>query len=285
MDIISYFMRKAILLLPLLVTCAPSENNKPNIPEPQPVEYAFSNTPSWSDEFNYEGLPDPSKWSYDVGSPHNGWGNNELQYYTEARKENVHVSGGTLKITARKEKMEGLDYTSARLVSKGKGDFLYGRFEVRAKAASGRGTWPAVWMLPTDWTYGDWPNSGEIDILEHVGYDPDVVHISVHTKDYHHSIGTQKTATKKIENVTTEFQLYRIDWTPDYINGYVNDARIFSFSNEKRDFKAWPFDKKFHWLINLAIGGDWGGQQGIDDQAFPAQFEVDYVRVYDLVQP
>ena len=140
-------------------------------------------------------------------------------------------------------------------------------------------------MLPTDRAYGDWPNSGEIDILEHVGYDPDVVHISVHTKDYHHSIGTQKTATRKIENVTTDFQLYRIDWTPDYINGYVNDVRIFSFSNEKRGFSAWPFDKKFHWLINLAVGGNWGGQQGIDDEAFPALFEVDYVRVYDLVQP
>ena len=118
-----------------------------------------------------------------------------------------------------------------------------------------------------------------------MGYDPDVVHISVHTKDYHHSIGTQKTATRKIENVTTDFQLYRIDWTPDYINGYVNDVRIFSFSNEKRGFSAWPFDKKFHWLINLAVGGNWGGQQGIDDEAFPALFEVDYVRVYDLVQP
>ncbi len=277
--------QKAIFLLPLFITCAPAENNKPNIPDPQPVEYSFSQTPVWSDEFNYEGLPDPSKWSYDVGSPNNGWGNNELQYYTEARKENVDVSGGTLKITARKEKMESREYTSARLVSKGKGDFLYGRFEVRAKAPAGRGTWPAVWMLPTDWAYGGWPSSGEIDILEHVGFDPDVVHISVHTKDYHHSIGTQKTATKKIENVTTEFQLYRVDWTPDYIRGYINDVRIFSFANEKRGFAAWPFDKKFHWLINLAIGGNWGGQQGIDDQAFPARFEVDYVRVYDLVQP
>lgn len=285
MNILTYFMKKALLLVPLFINCAPTENNKPNIPEPQPAEYTFSKTPSWADEFNYEGLPDPSKWSYDTGSPYNGWGNNELQYYTDARKENVTVSGGTLKITARKEKMEGLEYTSTRLVSRGKGDFLYGRFEVRAKAASGRGTWPAVWMLPTDRAYGDWPNSGEIDILEHVGYDPDVVHISVHTKDYHHSIGTQKTATRKFENVMTDFQLYRIDWTPDYINGYVNDVRIFSFPNEKRGFTAWPFDKKFHWLINLAVGGNWGGQQGIDDEAFPALFEVDYVRVYDLIQP
>ena len=120
MNIMTYFMKKALLLVPLFINCAPTENNKPNIPEPQPLEYTFSKTPSWADEFNYEGLPDPSKWGYDTGSPYNGWGNNELQYYTEARKENVNVSGGTLKITARKEKMEGLEYTSTRLVSRGK---------------------------------------------------------------------------------------------------------------------------------------------------------------------
>lgn len=277
MNTIRNFTKTAFLILPLLVTCGPAKNTGPE-------DYTFSIDPTWADEFNYEGLPDAKKWGYDVGSPNNGWGNNELQYYTEAEPQNVNVSGGTLKITAQKENKEGLNYTSTRLVSKGKGDFLYGRFEVRAKAPAGRGTWPAVWMLPTDWAYGGWPSSGEIDILEHVGYDPDVVHISVHTKDYHHSIGTQKTATRKIENVTTDFQVYRIDWTPDYISGYVNDVRIFHFTNENRGFAAWPFDKKFHWLINLAVGGNWGGQKGIDDTAFPAVFEVDYVRVYDLVR-
>ncbi len=286
MDIIkNEVVRKVVFLFPLFVMCSSVDDRKPNIPAPTTQEYSFSSKPSWADEFDYEGLPDASKWGYDVGSPNNGWGNNELQYYTDGRKENVTVSGGLLRITARKEDFGEKNYTSTRLVSKGKGDFLYGRFEVRAKVPKGKGTWPAAWMLPSDWVYGGWPNSGEIDILEHVGYDQDVVHISVHTKDYHHSIGTQKTAVKKIQNATTEFHLYRIDWTPDYIKGYVDDQLIFTFNNEKRGFAAWPFDQKFHWLVNLAVGGDWGGQQGIDDTAFPAQMEVDYVRVYDLIEP
>lgn len=278
--------KKSLFLIPIFITCTQSEdNNKPNISVPQPKEYTFSSTPSWADEFDYNGLPDPNKWSYDVGSPNNGWGNNELQYYTEARKENVQVSDGLLKITAIKEPFEGKEFTSTRLVSRGKGDFTYGRFEVKAKVPSVKGTWPAAWMLPTDWAYGGWPSSGEIDILEHVGYDMDVVHISVHTKSYHHSIGTQKTATRKIANASTEFHLYRVDWTPDYVKGYVDDILIFTFNNDRKGFEEWPFDKKFHWLLNLAVGGDWGGQKGIDEQAFPATFEVDYIRVYNMIEP
>jgi len=246
--------------------------------------YTFSSSPTWADEFNYTGLPDTTKWSYDVGSMHNGWGNNELQYYTKAAPKNVYVKDGKLKITALKEKKEALEYTSTRLISKTKGDFVYGRFEARAIVPKGRGTWPAIWMLPTDRKYGSWPNSGEIDILEHVGYDMDVVHISVHTKSYHHSIQTQKTATKKIQAASEQFHLYRIDWTPEYIKGFVDDVEIFHFDNEKKSYQEWPFDQKFHWLINLAVGGFWGGLKGIDDTAFPATFEVDYVRVYDLLQ-
>jgi beta-glucanase (GH16 family) len=180
--------------------------------------------------------------------------------------------------------MGGKNFTSTRLVSRGKGDFLYGRFEVRAKVPVGRGTWPAVWMLPTDWAYGGWPASGEIDILEHVGFDPNVVHISVHTQAYHHSIGTQKTATRTLPEAQTAFQVYRVDWTPQDIQGFVNGTQIFQFKNEAKGFAVWPFDKKFHWLINLAVGGNWGGQQGIDETAFPATFEVDYVRVYPLIE-
>ncbi|SEK37005.1 Glycosyl hydrolases family 16 [Parapedobacter koreensis] len=277
----------SFLLFPLLLFACSKEVRKPNIPAPEPPqakEYTFENTPSWSDEFDYEGLPDGSKWGYDIGSENNGWGNNELQYYTEKRLENVRVGDGVLTITAIKEDYEGLDYTSARLVSRGKADFLYGRFEVKAKVPPGIGTWPAVWMLPTDWAYGGWPASGEIDILEHVGYDQDVVHISVHTEAYNHAIGTQKTSTKRIENATTDFHRYRIDWTPNYIRGYVDDLQIFSFSNEGTGFRAWPFDKKFHWLVNIAVGGNWGGQQGVDDSAFPASMEVDYVRVYNMIE-
>lgn len=276
-----------LFLIPLLLLACGKESRKPNIqtPEPpQPKEYTFASTPSWADEFDYDGIPDETKWGYDVGSQNGGWGNNELQYYTEKRMENARVANGVLTITARKEDFEGLGHTSARLVSRGKADFLYGRFEVRAKVPPGRGTWPAVWMLPTDWEYGGWPASGEIDILEHVGHDQDVVHISVHTQAYHHSIGTQKTSTRKIGNATTDFHLYRVDWTPAYIRGYVDNVQIFNFANEGTGFRVWPFDKKFHWLINIAVGGDWGGQQGVDEGAFPASMEVDYVRVYNMVE-
>ena len=276
-----------VMLIPLFLLACGKESRKPNIPTPEPPkpkEYTFATTPSWADEFDYEGLPDESKWGYDVGTGSNGWGNNELQYYTEKRLDNARVADGVLTITAIREDYEGTDYTSARLVSRGKADFLYGRFEVSAKVPPGRGTWPAVWMLPTDWAYGGWPASGEIDILEHVGYDQDVVHISVHTQAYHHSIGTQKTATKKIANATTDFHRYRVDWTPAYIRGYVDDVQIFNFANEGTGFQVWPFDKKFHWLINVAVGGNWGGQQGVDEEAFPASMEVDYVRVYPMIE-
>jgi len=276
----------SFLLLPLLLVACGKESRTPNIPNPKPPqqkEYTFATTPVWADEFDYEGLPDEDKWGYDVGSGGNGWGNNELQFYTEKRIENIRVGDGLLTITAINEEHEGLAYTSARLVSRGKADFLYGRFEVRAKVPQGVGTWPAVWMLPTDWKYGGWPASGEIDILEHVGYDQDVVHISVHTEAYNHVIGTQKTSTKKIENATTDFHRYRVDWTPAYIRGYVDDVQIFNFQNEGKGYKVWPFDQQFHWLINLAVGGNWGGQKGVDKTAFPARMEVDYVRVYPLV--
>lgn len=268
-----------------IASCEES-SNAPNIPmpeEPEPKVYRFANQPSWSDEFDYEGLPDPAIWGYDVGSENNGWGNNELQYYTEADIKNAEVKDGVLTVRALKEEKNGLAYSSARLVSRGKADFLYGRFEVRAKVASGRGTWSAVWMLPTEWKYGNWPSSGEIDILEHVGYDQDVVHISVHTKAYHHSINTEKSSSRKISEASDAFHLYRVDWTPDYIKGFVDNTEIFHFANEGRGFEVWPFDQKFHWLINLAIGGDWGGQQGVDDDAFPAVMEIDYVRVFDLI--
>lgn len=187
--------------------------------------------------------------------------------------------------TARKEEQAGHDYTSARLVSKGKGDFLYGRVEVRAKLPSGRGTWPAIWMLPTDWAYGGWPHSGEIDIMEQVGFDPDVIHFSAHTGAYYHLIGTQKTATKRIADATSAFHRYRVDWTPDMIRGYIDDVPMFAFANEHNGPEVWPFDKRFHLILNVAVGGFWGGQKGIDDAIFPASMQVDYVRVYRMADP
>lgn len=239
----------------------------------------------WSDEFDYTGLPDPAKWSYDVGG--HGWGNKELQNYTERRKENARVENGVLIVEARRDGGEKNPYTSARLVTKGKGDWTYGRFEVRAKLPAGRGTWPAIWMLPTRRSYGTgyWPDNGEIDIMEHVGYEPNVVHGSAHTKAYHHSIGTQKSGKIRVDTALTGFNVYAVEWTPQEIRWYVNDREYFKFSNErltdrKADHRQWPFDKPFHLLVNLAVGGTWGGAHGVDESIWPQRMEVDYVRVY-----
>lgn len=239
----------------------------------------------WADEFDYTGLPDSSKWGYDVGG--HGWGNNELQNYTDRRKENARVENGVLIIEARRDGDDKQKYTSARLVTKGKGDWTYGRFEVRAKLPSGRGTWPAIWMLATQRNYGEgyWPDNGEIDIMEHVGFDPDVIHASAHTKAYHHSINTQKTGKIKVESARSGFNVYVVEWTPEEIRWYVNDRQYFKFDNERRsdpaaNYKQWPFDKPFHLLLNLAVGGNWGGAQGVDESIWPQRMEVDYVRVY-----
>ncbi len=243
--------------------------------------YTFETTPFWQDEFDYTGRPDPAKWTHQQGG--HGWGNNELQYYTD-RIENAYVRDGVLTIAARKEAHKGSGYTSARLNSIGEGNFQYGRFEIRAKLPAGKGTWPALWMLPTEKTYGDWPKSGEIDIMEHVGFDPERVHITMHTEAYNHRIGTQRGASKLVEGATSGFHLYRVDWTPDWIRGYIDDQLVLEFPNEGKGPQGWPFDHRFHLLMNIAVGGDWGGKEGVDEGAFPAAMWVDYVRVYRLMQ-
>ena len=242
--------------------------------------WTFEANPSWSDEFNYTGLPDATKWDYDIGG--SGWGNNELQYYTNTIN-NAKVADGKLTITARKETMGGREYTSARMVTRKKADFLYGRFEIKAKLPAGKGTWPAIWMLPTDYVYGGWPKSGEIDIMEHVGYELNKVHISTHTEAYNFKINTQKTATRMVETATTDFHVYRVDWTPYAVRGYIDNQFLFQHVNEGKGHATWPFDQKFHLLLNIAFGGDWGGAQGIDPGVLPVNMEVDYVRVFKMI--
>ncbi|MEO9967267.1 MAG: family 16 glycosylhydrolase [Reichenbachiella sp.] len=239
----------------------------------------------WSDEFNYTGLPDSEKWSYDVGDgcPNVcGWGNNELEYYTEDRLENARVEDGNLIITAIKESVGGKGYTSARLVTRDKGDWTYGRIEIRADLPTGKGTWPAIWMLPTDWSYGGWPDSGEIDIMEHVGFEADMIYGTVHTKAYNHTLGTQRGGEVVISDCEDNFHTYIIEWSRDKIDWYVDDEKYFTFSKEAGSEK-WPFDQRFHLLINIAIGGNWGGIQGVAKDIFPQEMKVDYVRVYQLV--
>ncbi len=252
----------------------------------KPLDYRSITTPGgewelvWNDEFDYSGLPDPAKWSYDTEGNASGWGNNEAQHYTVADSANAYVDEGVLTITARIDSMGGKRYTSARLITKGKGDWLYGRFEIRAQLPTGLGTWPAIWMLSTDWAYGGWPASGEIDIMENVGYDPDTIVGSAHTQSYNHVKGTHKNAKIYCPDSYRTFHVYALEWEKEEYRLYVDDTHFFTFKNEGTGPDEWPFDKPFHLLLNLAVGGNWGGQKGIDDALFPHHFRIDYVRVY-----
>jgi beta-glucanase (GH16 family) len=262
-------------LIALSFLIASCENEKKEIAAPKGYELV------WHDEFDYEGLSDSAKWSYDTEGNDHGWGNNELQFYTEKDNENAFADGDYLHIVAKKEQKGGKDYTSARLITKNKGDWKYGRFEIKAKVPEGRGIWPAIWMLPTDWEYGGWPASGEIDIMEHVGYNPDSVFASAHTEAYNHVKGTNKTeGIAPGKKIYDSFNEYVLEWDEDEYRVYFNDKHYFTFENEDKTYEEWPFDKRFHLLLNVAVGGNWGGQKGVDDTIFPQEMVVDYVRVF-----
>lgn len=235
----------------------------------------------WSDEFNYKGLPDSSKWGYDVGG--NGWGNNELQFYTQKDLSNASVSNGVLKITARKQVKENRQYTSARLITKDKAEFTYGKIEIRAKLPAGRGTWPAIWMLGKNIHTISWPACGEIDIMEHVGFNKDSVFNSIHTTSYNHITGTQKTKGTYISEPYTRFHTYAIEWTPEEIVFLLDGKVCYKVMNEHLSSKEWPFNKPQFLILNVAVGGDWGGEKGIDENVFPATLEIDYVRVFQKI--
>ena len=270
------------LFLPVLAcmctACAMSEEEPEPLPELRVCEPGDL---VWSDEFDEDGLPNASKWRYDIGG--HGWGNQELQFYTPARSENARVENGSLIIEAHKESWEGSDYTSTRLLSRA--EWTYGRFEARAILPTGTGTWPAIWMLPDLSQYGGWPRGGEIDIMEHVGFDPDRVHSTVHTDAYNHTRGTQRGASTVAPTARSEFNIYAVEWTPSEIRGYVNETQYFTFANERltnsqANDRHWPFDHPFHLIFNIAVGGAWGGQQGVDPDIWPQRLQVDYVRVY-----
>jgi beta-glucanase (GH16 family) len=232
----------------------------------------------WSDEFEYEGLPDPEKWVYDVGD--HGWGNNELQFYTDKNLENARVEKGFLIIEARKDSIFEKGYSSARLLTRGKASWQYGYIEVKAKLPKGIGTWPAIWMLPEEKKYGGWPKSGEIDIMEHVGYDQGIVHGTVHTEAFNHTKGTQKGERIQVPTCSEEFHVYAIDWQENKIDFYMDGAHYHSFENTGGGWEEWPFDHPFHLILNIAVGGNWGGAKGVDSEIWPQRMEIDYVRVY-----
>ena len=246
-------------------------------------EEVINYTLVWDDDFDNSEI-DLNKWNFEIGTGDWGWGNNEAQYYTND-PENAYIEDGNLIIEAVHENYGGMNYTSARLTTKNKGDWRYGKLEIRAKLPTGIGTWPAIWMLPTDWVYGGWPESGEIDIMEHVGYNPNWIHGTIHTDAYNHMDGTQLGGQIHINDASSNFHIYSIVWSDESIKWYVDDIQFYDFYNDQQDdFTTWPFNQDFHLILNLAIGGTWGGQQGIDDSAFPAQFKIDYVKVYEASQ-
>ncbi|WP_262690523.1 glycoside hydrolase family 16 protein [Kordiimonas aestuarii] len=232
----------------------------------------------WSDDFDGTAL-NTNAWHIVKGDgcPKNCYfGNNEKQTYT-ADEKNLRLEDGKLVIEAR----GGDKFTSAKITSKGIPGWTYGKIAMRAKLPSGVGTWPAFWMMPDEAKYGPWPKSGEIDIMEHVGFDQGHVHGTVHTEAYNHRINTQKGKDITVDTASSAFHTYTIEWDAGEIRWFIDSDQFFAFTRQDNDGHAeWPFDHPFHVILNLAVGGDWGGKEGIDEAAFPARYEIDWVKVW-----
>ena len=245
----------------------------------------------WADEFE-QGDVDNQKWNKLRWRP--GWVNNEQQAYTD-RDTNIFIRDGNLIVRALIEpgyvdndytdSEYNTDFTSGRLNTAGKHSWKYGKFEIKAKLPKGRGSWPAIWMLGSNISTIGWPDCGEIDIMEHVGYDEGNIHGSIHTADYNHMKGTQKSGGIEIETATDSFHIYALEWDSTYLRFLVdNNPYFFIYNNSNGDQNKWPFNLNHYLILNLAVGGDWGGVQGIDQTQFPMEMEVDYVRVYEKTE-
>jgi len=239
----------------------------------------------WEDNFDYTGPPNPDKWEAQVGG--HGWGNNELQYYTDMK--NVWAENGKLIIEARREDCEGKEVTSARIRTAGKGDWKYGRIEVCAKLPSGLGTWPAIWMMPTPQEGAErvrWPDCGEVDIMEHVGFRQGNVFATVHTGAFNHTKRTHLGGGKEVADCSEAFHVYSCEWDEKEMRFAIDGEQIFRYAPWEMDTVSevtdaeWPFNKPFHLILNVAFGGNLGGARGIDMDVLPQRFEIDYVRVY-----
>jgi beta-glucanase (GH16 family) len=228
----------------------------------------------WQDEFDKNGIPDLGKWTYDTGFI----ANHEIQYYTSGRKTNAQVLNGVLDITALNDSLivNGVMYpiTSARIKTKGKQSWTYGRMEIRAKIPSSLGTWPAIWTLGSNITTVNWPVCGEIDIMEHVGFMRDTLHFNEHAG------GTDKGTRIYYPSPEKDFHIYAMEWFPDRINWYFDGKKVFTYINDHTGVASWPYDKPQFLILNLAFGGDWGGSKGVDIHSLPQHFYIDYVRVY-----
>lgn len=231
----------------------------------------------WNDEFDQEFI-DTNKWNFETGNGNWGWGNGEHQYY---RPQNAFIEEGILVIEARNENYGGFQYTSTRMQTRNKGDWLYGRIKARIKVPEAGGTWPAFWMMPTNSVYGGWPNSGEIDIMEHYGCDPGDVHATVHNNVFNWNGGTPPTSYSLYTTATSDFHVYEVEWTENELKFFVDDIFIGSYSNANTGWAQWPYNQEFYIILNLAIGSHFMPCQ-TEDNAFPQRYEIDYVRVYQL---
>ncbi len=240
-----------------------------------PAHYALV----WADEFSKDGLPDPAKWVHDTSLNKTGWHNQELQYYAGPRAKNAFVRNGRLTITARKESLRekpdwgGQRYTSARLITRGKGDWTYGFFEIRAKLPCGKGTWPAIWTLNSP---AVWPAGGELDIMEHVGREPGRVFSTVHTAKGHGGNGSG--GAVHIADACHAFHNYQMHWTADWVRFGVDGVVHFEYKKSGSGRDQWPFDTPQFLILNIAVGGHFGGE--VDERIFPVSMEIEHVRVY-----
>ncbi len=255
----------------LLALCAPAwaVQTDPGIPEGYVLAF--------SDEFSQDGAPDAGLWTLEEGAAQY---NEELQCYSA---DNAWVEGGNLVIEARREPRDGMAYTSARLNTQEQFSFCYGRLEARVALPDGLGTWAALWMLPSDLRYGGWLASGEIDIMEHVGYDAQRVYSIVHTQEYNSLNENAIVGSALLEGDAGDFHEYVLMWDQQSIECYLDGQLLNVYrprDDQLDDPDIWPFDVPFHIVVNLAIGGTWGGLQGIDDQCFPQRMLIDYIRVY-----
>lgn len=255
-------------------TVAVKQAAKPELPVDPSITVPEGYKLVWNDEFA-EGTEPGEEWNYETGG--GGWGNNELQTYVAAyqgSEQLATVKDGILAITAKK--INGTVYSIRMNTNK---SWKYGYFEARLKLPTGKGTWPAFWMMPKNYT--SWPADGEIDIMEEVGYRPNYVSSAIHCTAYNHTIGTQKTAEKYLATSQSEYHVYALEWTEDYIRTLVDGIELFYFANDKTGKKdTWPFDAAFYLKLNLAWGGNWGGAEGVDESALPATYQIDYVRVF-----
>jgi len=229
---------------------------------------------TWAEEFNYNGAVDSNTWTHEIGNGEWGWGNGESQYYTSSLN-NVKVEDGVLKITAKREDMVGYEYTSARIISKDKFEFQYGRVDIKAKLPTGVGTWPALWLLGANFNDVGWPACGEIDIMEHWGHDPTVIAGSIHTSMSHGDTWTH--GYSNVNDYNEEFHIYSIDWNENRVQFFVDDVLYYTYSPSPQDSENWPFNQEMFFILNVAMGGHWFD---IDPEFSESTMEVDYIRIY-----